>query len=276
MLCCRTAFAHELLWDWSHKAAIGGTTWFGHWRDTIARYDADIGLKSHWQHRLRDLFEQATLDFIQLQRIDYAAEFQCNCSSGVMADGITLGFHTSQLYLTAPWQPAKPADAEPDLTRGSLFAERTFVKSASMRKDLAAFADQGLSDERHTHLLDQIEQLPEDAYERLLLPFLVVADATGGVCKPAARNQQLVCILGTSAPACQLIKPCISLLCQRFIDEQPLSAAQHLELERHAPHLQRFLRHHIGATQQADAARALVECLMKVCAINSNFADSVI
>ena len=63
-----------------------------------------------------------------------------------------------------------------------------------MRKDLAAFAAQGLSDEQHEQLVDKIEGLPEDADEHLLLPFPVVGETHGIQCRPAARNEQLICI----------------------------------------------------------------------------------
>lgn len=57
---------------------------------------------------LRSVFQQATLNFIELQSLDYiagAGGFHCEHDLGVTADGITLGYHLEQAHLEAPFLP---------------------------------------------------------------------------------------------------------------------------------------------------------------------------
>ena len=79
--------------------------------------------------RLRTDYQEACLDFVQLQRIDFNASFSCSCHGGVTADGITLGFHNVQMSLVSLSQ----AEDGAELVRGSLFSERLFVKSSNIR-----------------------------------------------------------------------------------------------------------------------------------------------
>lgn len=55
---------------------------------------------------LRSIFQQATLNFMELQGLDYdygAGGFHCGHEVGVTADGITLGYHLQQAHLEAPY-----------------------------------------------------------------------------------------------------------------------------------------------------------------------------
>jgi len=72
------------------------------------------------------------MDFVQLQRIDFNAAFSCSCHGGVTADGITLSFHMAKMSLVSLVQPSSN-EGDADMVRGSLFAERNFVKSAAHR-----------------------------------------------------------------------------------------------------------------------------------------------
>ncbi len=108
------AVAHEVLWDWSHRLGFGGVSWHGHLADTLARnVDLTKEEKSHLLFRRRDAYEQATLDFMQLQHIDYRKAFSCRCNGGVTADGITLGHHLKDQYLVSP-AAASSASYQPD------------------------------------------------------------------------------------------------------------------------------------------------------------------
>lgn len=55
---------------------------------------------------LRSVFQQAALNFIELQQLDYdsgAGGFRCGHNKGVTADGITLGYHLEQAHLESPY-----------------------------------------------------------------------------------------------------------------------------------------------------------------------------
>ena len=147
------AFAHEMLWDWSVRGATAGVTWHGHWRDTLARYPNSEQQKSWWLFRHRDIYEQATLDFVQLQRRHYEALFSCDCSTGgYTADGISLGYRMSQMFLVSPEHPqyhAPAGDEAGELVNGSTFDERVFIRDAPLRRSMLQFSTVGLP---HTEL----------------------------------------------------------------------------------------------------------------------------
>lgn len=55
---------------------------------------------------LRSVFQQATLNFIELQNLDYDdgdGGFRCGHDAGITADGITLGYHLEQAHLETPF-----------------------------------------------------------------------------------------------------------------------------------------------------------------------------
>lgn len=72
-------------------------------------YHASDAEKRKWYLSLTAIHKQATLDFVQLQHIDYAAAFNGGHKAGVMADGITVGFQSSQLYLVSLIKPCAAA-----------------------------------------------------------------------------------------------------------------------------------------------------------------------
>ena len=253
------------------------------------RYKAPRDQKARWLHSVRDLYEQvctgrstsvdgviyctsavaslrlqATLDFVQLQCIDYASEFGCHCNAGIIADGITLGFNQSQAYLVNPAQAVRDAIVSAEqLVRGSLFEDRTFVKKARIRDLLRKFASEGLAEEEHAALLDELEYMSQDSLEYSLLPFLQSSDSVDSV-KAEPVYADILYILGTSAPACQLLKPCVYLLCQRFADGQRLGTAEMLQLQRHCPHLAAFVKHGLQHTGHRADAEELVKRLIMV------------
>jgi hypothetical protein len=128
----KLAFSHELLWDWSHRVSTAGESWFSHWRAAVERCSVSEQQKAVWMFRCLSQYQEACLDFVQLQRIDFNAAFRCSCKGGVTADGITLGFHLDQMRLVSMLQ-ASSDEAEAEVVRGSLFSERIFVRTAAFR-----------------------------------------------------------------------------------------------------------------------------------------------
>ena len=263
----RTAFAHEVLWDWSHRVSTGGVTWFGHWRDTIARYSDPLAVKAWWQHRLRDAYEQATLDFIQLQRIDYPMAFSCDCPLDLVADGITLGYKLKHMFLVSltdpPAEQGQHHQSSQHLVKGSLFKQRVFIRSLQMRKLLLQFCRQGLSELQHEELISHIEGDDEEAS---LLPYLLnpqqsARDETDGVFRPQARYKELLRILGTAAPVCQFLKPSVYDMCEKILDGQSLTAAEILSFSEHCPHLCQFLLRELSTNLRSDCLQLLANLL---------------
>ncbi|KAK9901110.1 hypothetical protein WJX75_006135 [Coccomyxa subellipsoidea] len=119
------AFGYELLYDWAAKTSVGGAPWFTFWRDTLQRY-AGVGVDvlRRWMD-LRSVFQSATLNFIELQWLDYDSGpggFCCGHDSGVTADGITLGYHLEQAHLESPYLAAEDSS----VVAGSTFSSRIF------------------------------------------------------------------------------------------------------------------------------------------------------
>lgn len=127
------------------------------------------------------------------------------------------------------------------------------------------FATEGISVEEHKLLIAGIRELPYERPENNLLPFLKAATQPGGLCKAECINKEIVYILGTSAPACQLVKSATYSSCEILIAGEQLSAAGYLTLAEHSPHLNRFLLSHLtGCRQQISDVRALLKDLLKV------------
>ena len=78
------AFAHELLYQWADKLLSGSAeTWSSAWLMALvkARNISEADKQRLWEQHKKH-FSEATLDFIQLQGIDYDAGFACNCWQG--------------------------------------------------------------------------------------------------------------------------------------------------------------------------------------------------
>lgn len=153
--------------------ATGGTTWHGFWKNTIHDYQGFTFQQKHDAFaNLRTDFQEATLDFVQLQAIDYRKSFSCSCgcSNGIVVDGITVGFHRHMCRLEQPWAANKPqATAEepppppPPPVYGSLSTERSFVSDRHVRATLMKLCDTtGISSEDYDELKQQLLEEKSD------------------------------------------------------------------------------------------------------------------
>lgn len=81
---------------------------------------------------LRQRFEQACMDFVNLQHLDYDAGISCNCGNGagVIADGLTLGHALHRAHFVTPWGPA----SQQQPTCGSLFSARVAINDKVLRQ----------------------------------------------------------------------------------------------------------------------------------------------
>ena len=72
------AFGLELMYRWANKTAVGGIQWFTFFRDTLHNcLQLGVEDKRAYLTKYLKVFKEATFDFIQLQRINYRASFQC-------------------------------------------------------------------------------------------------------------------------------------------------------------------------------------------------------
>ena len=78
------SFSHEVLFQWAERFCIDSAdTWTAAWKHLISKAK---GLNLEQQRRLfdshRQHFMDATMDFIQLQNLDYSSAFSCGCWQG--------------------------------------------------------------------------------------------------------------------------------------------------------------------------------------------------
>ncbi len=280
----KTAFSYELLYSWSNHCGVSAVSWWGFWRDTLMKYAKhSLQEKKAWFTRLRRSFVLATLDFIQLQCIDYRSSFSCHHGhSTIICDGITLGFHKDKCYLYHPWQAHnvqmadRASGAEPVVTAGALepgagavvqsilvpgssFGDRVFVRDEATRALLVEFTNikkpstAGLDIGKLEQLRSKLSSCgPRGAS---LLPFTESESpwvesymaSSISITRPNDTIRGLLFSLGTSAPASQIIKPqlhaAMATMCTASI------TMQHLELcKTYNPTLFRLLKSYVGTT----------------------------
>ena len=164
------AFAHELLYQWADKLLSGSAeTWSSAWLMALvrARNISEADKQRLWEQHKKQ-FAEATLDFIQLQGIDYDSGFACDCwqgtacqhimdqssrpqqilialhlaADGITMDGIAMCFHKNQARIVSP--AAAPAEPTEPLVHGASFRDRIFVPDQALRGPLLRFAHRGM------------------------------------------------------------------------------------------------------------------------------------
>ena len=301
------AFGHEVLWDWSFKLGAGGVSWFGHWRETLARYSDSREQQSQWLFGLRDLYQQTTLDFIQLQQIDFQGAFSCSCQAGITCDGISLAYHQSQAFIVSP-AAHRTGSEQLRLVTGSKFQDRNFVEEPAHRRQLLQYARTGalsvlcimalqillygafmarqgshdviwagLAVEDHEELLASLEDLPEERSESLLSPLLRRFVSQEEVRKPCGFLREILRIIATTAPACSLVKAATYELCEKITRGETLPALQFVKLSATSPHLGRFVRslNKLGSEEKAECLR-LLQSLMQVTVFVAAFKNNAL
>lgn len=123
-----------------------GKNWWELWASRVGIY-ADLGKYTPAQlsalSMLYKHFQTATMDFVQLMRIDLSAAMRCDCEhpfTNLVADGITVSCQTRDLHIAAPFAPS--AD-DSTLVWGSKFPSRIFIADKKVRASLRVFAQEG-------------------------------------------------------------------------------------------------------------------------------------
>ncbi|GAQ92690.1 hypothetical protein KFL_010960010, partial [Klebsormidium nitens] len=215
-------FSYELLNWYSHQFWRTKLPFFSMWSTQVSMY-AGIGLSPDLVKRyanMRAKFQDAWLDYISLQRIDYRTSYSCKCRRDidcgpdarpegepeeVTADGVLLGFNSNFSYLVQPW--TSPA-SEP-LVSGSLHTDRILVKAAPARQLLLRFSKRsvaargaGLSDAEYVDLRTLITAEPEASAVDFLLTDPLV-DKDRHFARPELR--EFLHAVASPAPTCSLL-----------------------------------------------------------------------
>ena len=92
------ALSHELLYHWAERLATGHPdTWTTSWLLTLLGDQTDEGEAAKARlFSLKAVWSSATLDFLQLQDIDYDSGFRCNCWQGEHSAGMPCLFGMTQ------------------------------------------------------------------------------------------------------------------------------------------------------------------------------------
>ena len=193
---------------------------------------------------LRDTFEQATLDFWQLQRLDFHMGLSCEHEGKqVSADGITIGFRTDRSHFDRTCDA--PADSEIKL--GSLFPQRLLVSNLRQRRELARFAGSEPGSElplaEMPQFLSSFSDLPEGDPAKCLLPFLREHGIVTGICRPTSQKwRDALFSFGTPAPACQLLPLSCHPAAQQLLDDGAPAQESWATLLGHSPVLHGLLQ----------------------------------
>lgn len=161
-------------------------------------------------------FQAASMDFVQLMRIDFAAAMRCGCErpyQDLTMDGTTISCQTAQLCITNPW--CVPSE-EKQLVRGSAFAQRILVPSARARallRDFARVVWSGRTRAGGTDLEElagalcqvDLECLAEVVRAAAVAVPAAVSAAKGPLHFCSKWSSTLMLALGSDAPACTII-----------------------------------------------------------------------
>ena len=167
-------------------------------------------------YKQRTLFQDASLDYIQLQRIQYRAHFRCGCGGRrLTADGISVSNHIAR---SCQQQPCAADPASPPVA-GALFPERLVVRAEELRTPLASYSysgsdtsKEGLLPADHAAMIAGFSQLPAETHAKRLLPFLhKTAPGRGGRVRAPAPWRDMLYSCSTTSPASALLpKKCFA------------------------------------------------------------------
>lgn len=260
-----TAFSLWLLYRWSNHCGLRNMGWYTFLRDTLMCYHAiDTPVRRRLLANTQKHFREATLDFIQLQYIDYRNSFACPHNGMFQQfDGLTIAFKAEKCFLHRAWLP-QPGGVVP----GSSFHHRTFVPDSKIRALLLAFAaydaaSNGLAASDHDALVQSLTSKGGNC--AVLLPFVRSYEERGGKRVATQRYSQLLFNLGTTAPAAQLLRPAAWGDVEALSGTQPrcITPASTSLLQQHNPALYDILRPDLGRVA-SEAVRVFLQALLRV------------
>lgn len=215
---------------------------------------------------LRSTFQDAWMDYISLQDIDYAASFKCACvrpagdipePECVIGDGIMLGYRGDLSFLVSPYEPV-----EGPLKTGSLHQKRIFVNDNAARNLLLRFAKPsgkagaGLTEGQ----LESLERTIAGAPFRSLRFLLKAPLLESGRYFSSPECRELLYGLATKGPVCAILPAEVEPIAEHLLrnERQPFfDLGQAKQMAARAPVLFDFVR----AQQSATGGRLTEECV---------------
>lgn len=277
----KASFSFEVMYKWSSYGGVQCQGFYNYWR-TYLHNCVDVPeekLRQHMANKL-SVFEEAALDWIQLQAINYRVAFDCTHGlEDLRMDALTIGPRKERVCLVEPWAPtAKPlaphpgeqarqgAELEteagpPHAVHGSSFTDRVVIRDKTARDLLRKFSDvkgrqaSGLTQVELQSLRNRLISLdPVNEQEQSFLPLIDYCPAIEQSSNPPRylayhAHCSILFNIGTTAPASQLMRPrAMSVLDQ--VLTQPLStiSLQVLDELKHLnPTLYHLLKRYLGS-----------------------------
>lgn len=188
-------------------------------------------LQSMYKH-----FQAATMDFVQLMRINFPESMRCECDvpyRNLTWDGTTISCQTHNLCIVQPW--GAPED-ESVLTYGSTFSDRLLISDLHVRRQLRVFSREPPARgplPEGVGLIEGDRECLEAGLTRsgLACVATVVSAAAHNAgesedvqtCQAWARP--LLQALSSDAPACTLVRPAAKEILQHFVAHRSWASA---------------------------------------------------
>ena len=253
-----------------------------------------------FEHACLDFWELQQLDYVQGFRCTCQ-----NSSQFLTADGLAMGHHFDKCHIVAPFAGAasfaasvcvcasgctspahlqnecnaKPAcscnlsllcyaalDSAP-LQYGSVFADRTFVRSRTARELLRRFSsssgvNSGLSEAEFHKLQDSFEDSSSAAHS--LLPFLTSTSVDPDRLLAAEQHRQLLKCLACPDSVDTILPKAAHVAARELVHAKRLSLASQQLLQQVSPVLHGFVRPHLSSVAVPDSVCSLITQLLKV------------
>ena len=211
-------------------------------------------------------FQQATMDFCDLQRIDYKQAFHCShgmkhCS----VDGIVISCHVRDTHMVRPWA----ADPESEIVWGSTHAARTALPTRARRAELMKLVKDGLPGHELDTLVGALSTsaspLEAEFADLLRVCTKEVTDGKGSDVYVAQKHAAFFFKnIAADSPATALLRPWAEAVVDRWLGGEPLTSADRAELPTACPALCELITwadNQRRAPTGAGAAAAVVKVL---------------
>ncbi|GAQ79418.1 hypothetical protein KFL_000300160 [Klebsormidium nitens] len=270
-------FSYELLNWYSNQMWRTKYPFYTMWQAVLSMY-AGSGLPPATLQRfvnLRSTFQDAWMDYITLQDIDYDTSFKCACPHPVGAapepecvigDGIMLGYRGDLSFLVSPYEAV-----EGPLKTGSLHQKRIFVNDNVCRDLLLKFArpvgkaGAGLTEVE----LGGLETTVAAASFSSLRFLLKTPELENGRYHSSPMCRELLFGLATKSPVCAILPAEVEPIVEHLLENESHffpDLGQARQLAARAPVLFDFVRaqHSVSGGRLTDECLQLLRDLLRV------------
>lgn len=278
-------FHWQLLYTTLYDIFGGAKTWHSAWTSCCEQiWDLTTEALTDKQFNVLQqqykVFQQATMDFRDLQMIDFKQAFHCPHGLKHMSvDGICLSCHVRDMRLVRPWW--WDGNTEAPLVYGSKHADRMVVPTKAFRDALRSLSrvKGGLLHDEFQQLMSELSE-SEVAREQVLANFLdlcVNRDNEDRV-TTAEWARRFVYNLGSGSPACAYLPPAAYAVVEHWIKEA-LDPKAHPRVEADCIVLHKVMvwtdgKRRSPAQKDLDHAAvciAVITSVLEVCALVSSW-----